>query len=175
MAVDTKSLIEDALRPLTGLPLAIAREAGGMQVLHFGRVRPHHSGRGTVGDYALHIQCSWRLVDGDGIITGLSDRFAGVDGDAEPDQDDWRGGNLQRIRLGAFMGGVDEATRSHVDPAGRHVVVAVEADRFGSADIVFGGGVRLQIFADGSREEDWRLCPVDADHFVISGGRVDVE
>jgi hypothetical protein len=40
---------------LIGLRLSIVRRAADMLVLHFGDIRPHSSGEGTVGDYALHI------------------------------------------------------------------------------------------------------------------------
>ena len=59
------------LQALVGLKLSIARRAADMLVLHFGTIREVESrslsGRkkdakkGTVGDYALHIQCAWRL------------------------------------------------------------------------------------------------------------------
>jgi len=42
------------LQPLIGLELSIARRAADMRVFHFGRIRKVE--KGTVGDYALHIQ-----------------------------------------------------------------------------------------------------------------------
>ncbi len=56
-----------ALEPLVGLPLSIARSAADMRVFHFGKVRPAANGKGTVGEYALHIQCPWRLVGKEGL------------------------------------------------------------------------------------------------------------
>ncbi len=41
--------------------------------LHFGEIRPHHSGEGTVGDYVLHVQCAWRLDGPQGTVTGRDD------------------------------------------------------------------------------------------------------
>jgi hypothetical protein len=46
---------------LIGLRLAIVRRAADMLVVHFGDIRPHPSGEGTIGDYALHVQCPWRF------------------------------------------------------------------------------------------------------------------
>ncbi len=46
---------------LVGLRLSIVRSAADMLVLHFGTIRPHSSGEGTVADCALHVQCPWRL------------------------------------------------------------------------------------------------------------------
>jgi len=178
MAEDTKNSIEGALQPLIGLPLSIAREAADMRVFHFGAIRPHRSGKGTVGRYALHIQCAWRLTGADRIITGYSDRFSSLGADNEPDPENWRAGNLQKVRIEEFMGDYDEKTRSPVDLAGRHVVVAVEADRYGSVDIVLTGGVRLQVFPDGSSTEDWRFISTEPEgqpHFVVTGGRIGIE
>lgn len=74
------------------------------------------------------------------------------------------------------MGDYDEATRSPVDPAGRRVVTAVVADDYGSVEIAFNDGTRLQIFPDGSSRENWRFLPMDYDgqpHLVIVGGQVE--
>jgi len=178
MANDTKNSIEMALQPLIGLPLSIAREAADMRVLHFGAIRPHRSGKGTVGSHALHIQCAWRLTGPGGIITGYSDCVSSSEPDGEPDPENWRSGNLLKVRMEEFMGDYDENTRSPIDLTGRHVVAAVEADRYGSVDILFNGDIRLQIFPDGSSTEDWRFIsmkPEGRDHFVIFGGKVETQ
>src|SRR5215470_17765318 len=58
---------------LIGLRLAIVRRAADMLVLHFGDVRAHPSGEGTIGAYALHVQCPWRLDGPSGTVTGRDD------------------------------------------------------------------------------------------------------
>src|SRR5262249_40376687 len=63
----------NAFDVLIGLRLSIVRRAADMLVLHFGDVRAHPSGEGTVGDYALHVQCSWRLDGPAGTVTGQGD------------------------------------------------------------------------------------------------------
>lgn len=72
---DNQTRLENYLQVLVGLPLSIARNAADMKVFHFGTIRPHPSGRGTVGAYALHVQCPWRFVDEKTVSTGTSDRF----------------------------------------------------------------------------------------------------
>jgi hypothetical protein len=62
----------NAFEVLIGLRLSIVRRAADMLVLHFGNIRAHSSGKGTVGDYALHVQCPWRL---DGPLIGSSSRL----------------------------------------------------------------------------------------------------
>jgi hypothetical protein len=165
---------EEVLQSLVGLPLSIVRSAAGMRVFHFGEVRPHHRERGTVGEYALHVQCPWRLVASGAVVTGSSD-FRSPPGDGvEADLNDPRAGSLQNVRLATWLGGYDDATKSHLSASGRLVVVSASADQYGGADIVFSDGVRLQLFPDGSVDEDWRFFRTNDDgaHFVIEGGRV---
>jgi hypothetical protein len=48
----------NAFDALIGLRLSIVRRAADMLVVHFGEIRPHHSGQGTVGlsgGYALLV------------------------------------------------------------------------------------------------------------------------
>jgi hypothetical protein len=63
----------NAFDVLIGLRLSIIRRAADMLVLHFGTVRPHYSGEGSVAYYALHIQCPWRIDSPSGTLTGRDD------------------------------------------------------------------------------------------------------
>jgi hypothetical protein len=63
--------------PLIGLRLSIVRRAADMLVAHFGDIRPHSSGEGTVGDYAFHVQCPWRFDGPVDTVTGR-DRPVGI-------------------------------------------------------------------------------------------------
>jgi hypothetical protein len=164
---------QQALQPLVGLKLSIARRAAGMLVFHFGAIRPHRRGRGTVGAYALHVQCPWRLVGPDGIITGSADRDEPPANGAEIDRNDARAGTLQHVQLAAFLGGYDPETGSHINATEGLVVVAVTADRFGSVDISLTDEVRLQLFPDGSLGEDWRFFDASGEnaHFVAEAGK----
>ena len=173
----TKAVAQHALSTIIGLPLTIAREAADMTVFHFGEIRPHHTGRGTVGSYALHVQCSWRFVDATGIVTGYSDRFSPPDENSEVDPDDWRAGNLQRLRLWELMGTFDEATNSPIDQTGKFIVTSVVSDQYAGLNIELSGGLLLQVFTDGSSEEAWRFfrCGDICSHLVIAGGRIETE
>ena len=167
--------LEDCLQVLVGLPLSIARKAAGMTIFHFGAVRPHPSGKGTVGAYALHIQCPWRLIANDAVLTGTADSFVGPSEGLEIDDADVRSGNLQAVRIGSLLQGYDEVTRSFVNTTGQLVVTDAHADAFGGADLALSGGYRLQIFPDGSRGEDWRFMELQGRHVVIEGGRTRVD
>ena len=63
----------NAFDVLIGLRLSIVRRAADMLVLHFGTIRPHPSGKGTAADYALHVQCPWRMDSPKGTVTGRDD------------------------------------------------------------------------------------------------------
>jgi hypothetical protein len=108
------------------------------------------------------------------VITGSSDRYAPPREGAEADLNDPRAGSLQEVRLAALLAGYDDTTKSHVNTTGGLFVASVSIDRYGSADIALSGSIRLQIFPDGSAEEDWHFFETaeGGAHFVIDGGRM---
>lgn len=144
-----------------------------MKNFQFGKIRPHPLGKGTVGDFALHVQCPWRLVTNDRILTGSADYYEPADEAEEVNLDDHRSGNLQRKRLREVFATYDETTRSLLNETNALIVTAVYADRFGGLDLELSGGFRLQVFPSGSRGENWRFFSpgTDDDHFVIDGGQ----
>lgn len=171
---DIRLVLQATLQALVGLQLSIARDAASMKVFHFGDIRPHISGKGTVGAYALHVQCPWRIVSDDGVVTGASDRFVPPCEDAEVDDEDARLGNLQLVRIAALLKGYDTSTKSHVNSTDELVVTSVTSDKYGGAELLLSGGYRLQIFPDSSHEEDWRFIDVKGRHVVIEKGRASI-
>lgn len=170
-----QTLISRHLRQVVGLPLSIARDVAGMKVFHFGAIRPHSSGKGTVGTYALHVQCAWRIVSDGGVVTGSADRFVGLGGHMDVDEGDSRSGNLQLSRLEALLGGYDDATRSVVNAKEHLVVTRADTDGYGGIDLRLSGGYRLQVFTDGSIDEVWRFIKVDGGHLVMESNHARVE
>lgn len=144
-----------------------------MRVFHFGAIRPHHKGKGTVGDYALHLRCPRRLIGPNGVITGSSDHNEPPAEGAEIDRRNAEAGSLQDVRLARLFGGHDSETGAHINTTEGLVVTAVTVDRFGSVDISLTGDIRLQLFPDGSVGEDWRFFDASGDkpHFVAEAGR----
>jgi hypothetical protein len=172
---DNRTRLQSCLNSLVGLPLSIVRNAADMKVFHFGEIRQHPSGRGTVGAYALHIQCPWRIIANDTIVTGTSDRFVGPADGVEVNEGDPRSGSLQFIRIASLLKGYDEATKSFVNITDELIVTAVDTDQFGGAELLLSGDYRLQIFPDGSLAEDWRFIELQGEHVVVEGGQVRID
>lgn len=172
--MDIESVIVGTLSAIINLPLAIARDAGTMKNFQFGHIRPRPSGKGSVGSFALHVHCPWRIVSEDRIITGSTDYYEPAAGEEEPDLDDQSGGNLQRERILALFGSYDPATESLVNDGHKLLVRAVHADRYGGLDIELSDGLRLHVLPSGAGGENWRFFPPgDAgSHLVVEGGRV---
>jgi len=168
MTNSTRQEVLDQLRQLLGLPLSAARRAADMRTLQFGPLR--EVDRGSVGDFALHILCPWRLEGPDGIITGQSDVFEPIERSPEFDFDNWdyeRSGNLQDSQFEHLLRRQSEDL----------VVQEIDADDFGGAVIHFRNHIVLRIFPSGTRGEDWRLFRPGrgSPHFVIAEGAVDHE
>src|SRR5512138_3471413 len=77
-----KNRIEEALRVLVGLPMWSAGRAGNLEWFEFGArrivIEQHGKHRGEqkeVGEYALHVQCTWRITHQNGIVVGSHDRY----------------------------------------------------------------------------------------------------
>jgi hypothetical protein len=162
----TRQQVIAALSQIIGLPLTAAHRAADMRSLQFGNARL--IGDGTVGDFALHLQCPWRIEGPDGIITGRLDLWEPVDAGPGFDWDAWdskKSPNLQDVEFDRWLA--------------RHgstiVVSNVDADDYGGASITFSPGFVLRLFPAGTRGEDWRLFrpKSGAPHFVVSGGKVE--
>lgn len=156
-----------ALSQTIGLPLTAARRAADMRTFQFGKLRQVE--RGSVGDFALHVQCPWRIEAPDGIVTGRLDLWEPEEDNASLD-DNWdyeKSPNLQDVRVERWLAHNKLSL----------VVKSVDADEFGGAAISFDHGFVLRLFPAGTRGEDWRLFKPKADtaHLVVSGGAVELD
>ncbi len=164
---DTKT-IQKRLDNLIGLKLTGCGRAADMRMIQFGAMID--SDQDSEGQFALHIQCPWRIENCDEIVTGRADLWEPIDRPEGFSYDDWdyqRDGNLQ-----------DKLVNEMMDRSNKMFVEFIEVHTHGSFTIGFSDQYQLLVFPAGSDGEDWRLfqpglTEEDDIHFVISGGEID--
>jgi hypothetical protein len=163
--------IESQLAVLRGLPLWDCGRAADLQWLAFGKRRiipTRNGGTRKVGEYALHIQCAWRVRGRQGIRVASRDRYYPKgDADQIPANFKWDepGANRCDERMAIFV-------KKHC-PA---VVESIVADDVGGLQLFLEGGLVFEVFPDNSTEQEhWRLFRPGskAFHIVFAGGRLD--
>src|SRR5262249_15758140 len=142
---------------LIGLHLSIVRRAADMLVAHFGAIRPHRSGEGTIGDYALHVQCPWRFDGPLGTVTGRDDLWEYAGPGERPENWSYDDGfSLQDERLGHLFTR-EERTRSWVNESDRFLVISSQQTQRGDVRVDLADGYSLVVFPAGYSGEAWRL------------------
>jgi len=141
-----------ALAPLEGLPLRSLGRAANLLWLHFGTLRevPTRSGgTKTVGDWALHIQCPWRLARQGEIVVASSDFYYNFAGDP---LDDWDKSGKSRFDHAA-------AALSAEFEVNGPAVLSVTPDSFGGFTLWFAYYYHLDVFPNSSypSTEHWRI------------------
>lgn len=164
----------DALSPLRGLPLWDAGRAATMLWLQLGERVSAPTSRDPeriTGDYALHIQCPWRISGRDGIVTGAADMFA----PADPNLPEWE---FDADRPGTSI--ADRELRRWIDSYAHRplAVVGIEVDRCGGFVLKLSEGFAFEVFPDAvgtdpEHGEHWRLLQPGREtrHFVMRGAR----
>jgi hypothetical protein len=158
----------NAFDVLIGLRLSIIRRAADMLVLHFGTIRPHPSGEGTVADYALHIQCPWRIDSPNGTLTGRDDLWAyGGPGERPANWSYEDGLSVQDQEFaGVFIR--DESTRSWVNESDGFGVASARQTTDGDVTLALVNGYSILVFPAGCGGEAWRLfAPGSGRHVVF--------
>ena len=163
--------IESVMSPLMGLPLWDAGRAADLLWLAFGQRRtiPDFQGKPKeVGEYALHVQCAWRFVQGEKVLVGNRDLYypRGYRDTKEeiPKEFNWdvQGANRCDEMLAVlFAGG-----------AKQYVIQRVEVGQAGELALLMESGLTLQIFPNDSLEgEHWRIFRPGSDerHSVFTG------
>ena len=119
----------------------------------------------SVPQYALHIQCAYRIVDRNKVVVSNLDMF-GVNSSTEWTENfDWDvdGVNLYDEKTSAINKDISEA---------EVLIENVKASPYGDVDIFLSNGWIIQIFVNySSQYEAWGLFEVDSDtpHFVVTG------
>lgn len=168
-----KDKIHQSLSALIGMPLWAAGRAADLAWFHFGQRRTVKDFRGNpkeVGEFALHLQCAWRIVQGDRVVVASRDLYypAGSNTTEVPEGFRWdvQGANRLDERLERFL--------QDASP----FVVHVEAGLAGAFHLFLGNNVSLEVFPDDSFDgEHWRLFRpyLDEPHFVVNGTGIEGE
>lgn len=93
MPSSTQERMQQELQKLVGLDLAATARAANLRGFHFGELRRYRDR--TVGEFALHVQCAWRIDGPDSALTGRSDLWQPAEGVGWERWDYERDGNLQ--------------------------------------------------------------------------------
>jgi hypothetical protein len=132
-----------AMSVLEGLPMWGSTRVVDMEIFKFGQRTEgiDRQGRATaVGDHALHVQCSWRILRGDQTVVGYRDEF-----DPESSSIGQRDRLLRELLQGRAL-----------------VVDSVEVEPGGFIAMRFLDGMRLEVLPDRSEAasmpaEHWRF------------------
>jgi hypothetical protein len=166
---DQKTQIEEVLKTTIGLPIWSIGRGGNLEWFAIGierrEVPLRKGGSKTVSEFALHVQCAWRIVGPKGIVVASRDRYypAGDDPYKDLDEFEWdvQGANQCDERVSLLL------AEKQDQPL---VILSVAADNIGSICFTLTDGYSLEIFPDSSvASEYWRFFQPNSDetHFVV--------
>jgi hypothetical protein len=165
--------IRQSLSVLVGLPLWEFGRAASLEWFEFGQKRTVLTRKGVekeVYEYALHVQCAWRIACPNKVVVGSSDIGFSRDGTYPPDDFDWDWptGNWRDHQTDVFL-------QEHGTPP--LVVSSIEIGLAGGVRLLLGEEYVLELFPDASANdcEYWRLFQpgVDGPHFVVTSHGLD--
>ncbi len=175
-----RDAIQIALDALLGKPVWKCTRAADMACFQFGARRSKTTKRVLieVGEYALHLQCPWRIVKDDQIVMAALDVYhprRNDEGAGSPDFDWEHESNLLEHRSQEFF----------QNGATEYLVQEVVAGNAGAVRIALEKGFWLEIFpADSRNEEQWRffqptseegLATTEGTHLVVAGDTATIE
>ena len=150
-----RKLIEAELGILIKQPLTDIGRAGNLLWLSFGKkifVVDKNGCKKTQSEYALNIQCAWRIVKDCRIIVGSRDFYIPRT-DLQIDSFEWDTQGVNRF---------DEKIEELNFHQRYGIVDKISADEFGGIKITFNSSIVLEVFPDDSLEDEfWR--------FIVSG------
>jgi hypothetical protein len=163
--------IRNALTPLKGEPIWDAGRAATMLWLQIGK-RVHapttQDPQRVTGEYAVHVQCPWRVSSRQGIVVGSADIFRPADRSTPGwDFDPSNPGNAAAdLELRRWIGMFESRPL---------VIAAVDVDPCGGFRLRLSEGFIFEVFPDSSESGDevehWRLLKPaeETRHFVLRG------
>ncbi|WP_176586409.1 hypothetical protein [Priestia megaterium] len=171
-----REAIRSQIGKLIGLNLRYAGRASNLFWLGFGEmISVTRRGKTEeLAEYALDIQCSWRITKDNKILVGSRDFYSPRTGwNEENDDFDWDVQGNNRF---------DERIESFIENAKEHVTVErVEPDEVGGLKIFLSQGYLLEVFPDTSEDDEysefWRFFNrrENSPHFVVTGNGIENE
>jgi hypothetical protein len=167
--VKLEERITTALSEIIGLPLWGATRVVNMEIFKFGEHRRQLNRSGNqvdVGEYGLHVQCPWRIVDCEKIIVASQDRNYPEDEASDWQEFDSDSPSRCEARMAAWF-------LEHSSFPLK--VERVESDNVGGFRLFLENGVVLEVFPAtslrGEYSEHWRLLQPSTEtrHFVVTG------
>lgn len=145
--------INKILSSLTGLPFTQTTRAANMECLKFGTVYRTDKDEQSynVGEFALHLQCSWRFTNETEIIVGSGDLYQQADETADYDEDyDYLqfDANMRDVKLEKLIN------------ENNLIILSADFDKFGGLEIWFNNNIKLTVFpsiSSKTENEFWRL------------------
>ena len=129
----SEQVIQQALAVLVGAPMWGSGRAVNMEMFAFGQRQTAIDRNGAEflrGEYALHVQCAWHVVQRDRLVVASGDLYRPFGGEDRPDDFDWEvpGSNRRDVLLKQLFDQASPMVRAvKPEPTGR-MVVAFEAD-----------------------------------------------
>ena len=124
-----------------------------MECLKFGTFyRTNKDGKEyNVGEFALHLQCPWRVTNENEIIVGNGDLYQKAYETADYDENQYYfefNANLRDVKL-------DKLINDKII-----TIISAKSDKFGGLEICFDNNINLSVFPDIASKagnENWRL------------------
>ena len=160
MTDQTKNKIQE----LIGLKLTQTSRSSNMECLKFG-IKTNKKNQ-NIGEFGLHIQTDWRIINEDNIIVGSNDLFEPTTENQSESDFDYETRNLRDEKLEKIIF------------SDNLIVSKIRTDKFGGLNIQFKNQTELQIIPTNSIESEynefWRLIDnrkSESEHIVsrISG------
>ena len=157
---------QEVLQVLSGLRLAVCGAVADMLWLHFGEMRSVVDRRGVekqVGEWALHLQCSWRFVRSGIVVLGGSDFYYDA---VTGEQYDWDSKSESVFHRNSKH--LNELLDSE-----KFLVSVVRCNHAGAFDLVFDHDLMLSVMPTESsshdHDESWRFFVPSSDlpHYVF--------
>jgi hypothetical protein len=162
-----KERIELALMPLINTRLLDIGRAHTLEWIIFRSPDPTNGKSLTPIEYAINIQCTWRITGPEGIVVASDDLYfrAGSDPFYDLENFDWaeQGSNRSDERTSLFKDNISKKA---------FIVTSVVADSIGGLSILFNEDYSLEIFPANSLDREyWRFFNrhSSGEHFVVTG------